>query len=193
MSVRLSEPADWQLRWQPLADCIGQDFSNSQVQWGADVVEQGGIRRFLEPLELYSPIHYDREAARQHGHEDITAPCASMLTWSLPVQWRPGHPLFDQACRNGQPAYSPLTGVRPPQIPPSMGFFATEFEADFLEDAVVGDRLGRRGSRLLQCMPKETAVGRGAFLTWESEIVNQRLAVVALIRMTFYYFNPIFS
>ena len=48
----------------------------------------------------------------------------------------------------------------------------------------------RRGARLAACEPKETKIGRGAFLTWESEIVNPRLEVVARLRTTFYRYNP---
>ena len=54
----------------------------------------------------------------------------------------------------------------------------------------VGDRLLRRGARLVACLPKETKVGRGAFLTWESEIVNQRLEVVVRLQTTYFRYNP---
>ncbi len=191
----MSEPQDgqgaWASEWDALAACIGQDFSDGQVAWGADAVEAGGIRRFLEPLELDSPIHLDRAAAQALDHADVVAPCASIMTWSLPAQWTPGRALFQDAGRNALPSYSPLTGVRPPQAPPTTGFFATEYEADFLMAVVAGDHIGRRGSRLLGCRPRQTAVGRGAFLTWEYDVVNQRLDVVARVRMTFFYFTPL--
>jgi len=54
----------------------------------------------------------------------------------------------------------------------------------------VGDRLHRRGAKLTDCSLKETSVGRGAFLTWESEIRNQRDELVARTRMTSLRYNP---
>ena len=185
------EAGGWEAAWQPLVDCLGQDFSDGEVAWGADPVEAGGIRRYLEPLEFDCALHHDRQAAQAMGHADVLAPCASLMTWSLPAQWTPGRRLFDEPGRNARPAYSPLTGVRPAQAPPTTGFFATEFDADFLLPVVAGDHIGRRASRLLACRPRQTAVGRGAFLTWEYDIVNQRLALVAQVRMTLFYFNPL--
>ncbi|MCP9977467.1 hypothetical protein [Actinomadura madurae] len=42
----------------------------------------------------------------------------------------------------------------------------------------------------MSCAPKETAVGRGAFLTWESEIVTEPGEVVARIRIGTYAYVP---
>ncbi|APW40983.1 hypothetical protein RD110_26260 [Rhodoferax koreense] len=170
---------------------VGQDLSDGSVCWGADLVEPGAIRRYLEPLEFDCPLHYDRETARRHGFDDVTAPYTSIGTFSLPAQWRPGEPLFVDAGRNAQPAYSPLRGTRVAVAPPTTGFFATEYGAEYLRAPVVGDRLGRRGNRLLRCDPKATRVGRGAFTLWEYEVVNQRLDVVARCRLGFFFYNPL--
>ncbi len=61
-------------------------------------------------------------------------------------------------------------------MPPSPSFFATDIEIDYLQPVVVGDRVRMKGRKLLSCTPKETSVGRGAFIVWESEILNQRAA-----------------
>ena len=47
-----------------------------------------------------------------------------------------------------------------------------------------------QGRKLLSCIPKETRVGRGAFITWESEILNQRAELVARIRVGMYQYVP---
>ena len=69
-------------------------------------------------------------------------------------------------------------------------YFATDFEVEYFRPVTVGDRLHRHGAKLTDCSPKETSVGRGAFLTWESEIRNQRDELVARTRMTSLRYNP---
>jgi len=181
---------NWQAAWQPMVELVGQDLSDGTVAWGADPIEPGAIRRYLEPLEFDCPLHYDREVARQHGHADITAPYTSISTFSLPAQWRPGEPLFTSAQRDAQPAYSPLRGARAAVAPPTTAYFATEYSADYLRAPRAGDRLGRRGNRLLHCDPKATRVGRGAFTLWEYEVVDQNLQVLARCRLGMYHYNP---
>jgi acyl dehydratase len=61
---------------------------------------------------------------------------------------------------------------------------------DMLAPVVVGDRLARVGNRLVACVPKETRVGRGAFMTWESEVHNQRGQVVLRTRNCTYRYQP---
>jgi len=137
---------NWQAAWQPMVELVGQDLSDGTVAWGADPIEPGAIHRYLEPLEFDCPLHYDREVARQHGHDDVTAPYTSISTFSLPAQWRPGEPLFISAQRDAQPAYSPLRGARAAVAPPTTAYFATEYSA---EDADITLQL-HQGSGELQ-------------------------------------------
>src|SRR5919202_1821824 len=97
---------------------------------------------------------------------------------------------FDEDDRNAQPARSPINdrGERPG--PKTTGFFATDMELDFIRPVVVGECVGRRGNKLISCTPKETSVGRGAFLKWESELVNQDGEVVARMRTGTYAYIP---
>jgi acyl dehydratase len=181
---------NWEKAWQPLIDAVGQDFSDSAAVEGADVIAAATVRRYLEPLEFDCPLHYDVQIARAHGYADILVPCTAIGTFSLRPMWRPGETIFTSAERNAQPASTTLTGIRTPQEPPTTGYFATDYEVEYLEPVVVGDRLSRKGARLLACVPKETSIGRGAFLTWESEIINQRQQTVARTRTSFYRYNP---
>lgn len=186
---------DWQAAWQPLIAAIGTDFGNATDVWGADTVERSTIRRFLEPLEFDCPLHYDHAIAEQYGYSDIIAPYSSIMSHTLPPMWQPGQGqhVFTSAERNAQPTYSPVAMASGPMqklMPPSPGFFATDLEIDYLQPVVLGDRLCMRGRKLLSCTPKETSVGRGAFLTLESEAINQRGEVVARFRTGMYYYMP---
>lgn len=180
---------DWKAAWQPMIDAVGTDFSNGKNTPGADVVEKGLIRRFLEPLEFDCELHYDEEVAQKYGYETVIAPYSSLYTWTLPPYWIPGKKLFTSAERNAQPENSPVTPMETDLAPKTTGYFATNIEADYLRPIVVGDRLTRKGEVLLSCIPKETSVGRGAFMVWETKIVNQKDEEIAVFRMETYSYN----
>jgi acyl dehydratase len=181
---------DWMSAWQPMIDAVGRQFDERPVEFQADPIEASAVRRFLEPLEFDCALHYDREAARAQGYADIVVPTSALPTFAYAPMWRPGERLFTSAERDAQPAVSAVSGILTGLEPPTTGYFATNYDVEYLRPALVGDRLARRGARLLACLPKETRVGRGAFLTWESEIVNQRLDVVARLQTTFFRYNP---
>ena len=182
---------DWMRDWDATVALVGKDLSDGSTRWGADAVELGTIRRYLEPIELGSPIHYDSDAARAAGFADVVAPSTSILMYTLPPMWSPGEPtLFESAERNAQPVRSPINNDDPGPAPHTTGFFATDLEMDFLRPVIVGEKLGSRGRRLLSCLPKETRVGRGAFCTHESEIVSESGDVVARMRTSTYAYNP---
>lgn len=181
----------WQDEWAPMIALVGQDLSDGSVRWGADRVEAGTIRRYLEPLEISSPIHYDRQAARDVGFEDLVAPATALLAYTLPAMWTPGEePLFASTERDAQPVRTPILGDADGPGPKTAGFFATDLEVDFLRPVVLGERLGTKGRLLLTCTPKETRVGRGAFMTTQSEIVSDRGDVVARMRTSVYAYEP---
>lgn len=184
---------DWKQAWQPLIDAVGTDFGSDAEVWGADEVERGTVRRFLEPLEFDCPLHYDRTTAQSHGYPDILAPYSSIMTFAIPPLWQPGQHIFVSAERDAQPARSPVSFSDDPMrklMPHAPGFFATDIEIDYLLPVVIGDHLRMRGRKLLSCTPKETSVGRGAFITWESEVLNQRGEVAARFRMGMYQYMP---
>jgi hypothetical protein len=184
------DTADWKADWQEVVDAIGRDFADGATTWGGDAVERGGIRRYLEPLELDCALHTDPEVARAAGYADVTMPATGVIAWTIPAAWTPGQVLFDSAERDAQPVHSAINNADMTLGPRTTGFFGTDIEVDFLRDVVAGERLGRRGKRLVACTPKETGVGRGAFLTWESEIVTGELEVVGRIRIGTYAYVP---
>ncbi|GAY11863.1 MaoC family dehydratase N-terminal domain-containing protein [Pseudonocardia sp. N23] len=182
---------DWRRDWQVVADTVGTDFDTDPPVEGADRIESGLIRRFVEPLEFSCPLHFDAAVARKHGYRDVVAPLTSLITFSMPPIWRPGEPpVFTVAARDAQPDRSPVSGRKTGLEPECTGFFATDIAMDWLRPAYVGDRLHRRGATLVSCVPKETSVGRGAFMTWESDIRNQRDERVARVRTGTYSYVP---
>jgi hypothetical protein len=182
---------DWRRDWDPMVAAVGRDFSDGAVVYGADAVAPADIRRFLEPLEFDCRLHYDRAAAIAAGFSDLILPYTAVLSWSIPPIWSPGDPpLFDDDSRDAQPARSPINNPDPGPAPPTTGFFATDLEMDFVRPLTVGERVGRRGRTLLSCVPKETSVGRGAFMTWESELVTSEGEVVARMRTGNFAYVP---
>ena len=175
---------DWTQAWQPTVDVVGQDFSGGVESTAVDAIERATIRRYCEPLEFSCPLHYDEEVAKAHGYAGILAPHSGVSsTWIDIGLWRPGqgtryplaHPHVDIPRARGP--------VMPePPEPPTTAGFATDIEIEYHEPPVVGDRLTVKGRKLISCLPRETRVGRGAFMIWERQVVNQRGELVALLR-----------
>jgi hypothetical protein len=181
----------WKEDWRQIMASIGQDFGDGSARVGADLIEAGAVRRMLEPLEFDCPLHYDRQAARAAGYADIVCPYTFMLTFTMAPLWRPGDVLFDSHARDAQPRVSLGRMTERLGLPARYsGYFATDVEIEFYQVAMVGERLGRRGFKLLSCEPKETSVGRGAFTMWETEFFNQRDEVAAHMRSGVYVYEP---
>ena len=184
---------DWQGAWQGTVDAVGGDFSGGVQSTAVDQIELGAVRKFLEPLELDCPLHYDTDAAKQQGYRGVLAPVSGVSsTWLDGGLWRPGmgsrypqaHPHVDiPRARAGE--------MPDPPMPDTTAAFATDVEIEYFEPAVVGDRLTVRGRTLLSCLPRETRVGRGAFMVWEREVINQDGARVALLRNGGYSYVPL--
>lgn len=179
----------WKEEWAAVQACVGQVFG-ADAQRSALTIDASAVWRYLEPLEFDCPLHYDAHRALAAGYAGIVVPATAIAALCLPPLWSPGQPLYDQAERNAQPAAPSLAGWRTGKEPPTQGFFAADYEADFWVDVIVGDTLCRTGARLLSCEPKRTRVGRGAFLKWESGVVNQHDVLVMTQRMTYFRYHP---
>ena len=183
-------PEDWKKEWEPMINAVGTDFYNGKEIWGADQVEKGAIRRFLEPLEFDCPLHYDESVAKEYGYSDIIAPYSSLLSWVIPPYWTPGNKIFTSNEKHAQPENNPLSGIKTDLAPPTTGYFATDIDIEYLRPIKVNDRLCRANYVLLSCTPKETSVGRGAFMVWGSDIKNQDGEIVAKVKVGTYSYNP---
>lgn len=181
---------DWRQAWAPVIASIGAELHDEPPRYGPDRIEAGAVRRYLEPLEFDCALHYDADVACAHGHADIIAPYTSLLAFATGPVWRPGQAVFVSAGRDAQPARASVRPRLPQGAPPVSAYFATETDIEYLRPVLVGERLGRRGNRLVSCEPKETRVGRGAFVVIESEIVDEAGLAVARIRAGLYLYNP---
>jgi hypothetical protein len=190
LAENLDDPDDWKQAWRPVVDAIGQDVGDGGVRTGAGLIEAEDIRRYLEPLEFDCALHYDAAVARVHGFRNLVAPYTAILSFAAPPMWQPGERLFTSPERNAQPESAALTPTFPSFFPPFSGYFATDMDVDFSRPAQVGERLSRRGLKLVACDIKETRVGRGAFLKLETEVVNEDGEVLARVRAGIYLYQP---
>lgn len=183
---------DWKAAWDPVIARIGKGDPLLEPSTGLlpDPVERGAIRKFLEPLEFDCALHYDPDVARAHGYPDVIAPCSSLLTFSLRPMWEPGTVLFDSDDRNAQPERTSVKPVLPDFFPQVTGYFATDMEFEFLRPVTVGDVVTTQAGTLVDCVPKEIGIGRGAFVTSETLIVNQHGETLGRMTAVSFYYNP---
>ncbi len=184
---------DWESAWRPALDAVGRDFGEGVALTGVDDIEAGQVRRFTEPLEFDCPLHTDAAVARAHGYPGIIAPYSGLATWTSTGVWLAGEDAaYTDDDRDAQPRLRP--GARFPYIgPPTDAGFATDVTYTYERPFLVGDRLSVRGPTLLAVTPKQTKVGRGAFLTWESTVHDRDGALVATMRFGMYRYVAVES
>jgi hypothetical protein len=184
---RWAKQDEWHVAWDALRGEVGRDFEEGVARVAADPIEASTVRRFLEPLEFDCPLHYDADAARTHGYRNILAPYSGLATWYSEGLWQPGRPpLWVDPSRNAQPSGHRTSFPKP--APDTDSVFQTDLDHVFVRPLVVGDRLTTVGMRLLACDPKETRVGRGAFITWEVVVLDELRDPVAITRPTAYWY-----
>lgn len=156
-----------------------------KVSKGADAVEAGSIRRWLEPKEFHCPIHTDEDAARKAGYDGIVAPATMAFTYGVPAYWAPG----DAPAKMGdEQRQIPIPVIFDVPAPCSLSF-ATSMEIEFKEPMHIGDRLTVE-HKLTDLARKTLSVGDGAFFTQEDTYRNQRDEVVAIAQLVIFRFNP---
>lgn len=182
----------WQRAWGAVQASVGSEFSSGDGRPGADEVEAGAIRAFLEVLEFDCPLHSDSGVARSHGYADVPVPLSLLRTFTFPAAWAPGDPPnFTGAAHDAQPQRSAIQGERTGHEPPVTGYFQVDLSIEALRPVVVGDRLSwPTRHELLGCDVKETGVGRGAFIRTRSHPHNQRVEPVARFEGTMFIYDP---
>lgn len=168
--------------WEETEAFLGKVIKVSE---GADAVEPGSIRRWLEPKEFDCAIHTDEAAARAAGHDGIVAPATMAFTYGLPAYWQPGDP---PAKAGDEPRQIPIPVIFDVPAPCTLSF-ATSVEIEFFEPMRLGDRLTVT-HRLVDITRKTLRVGDGAFLTQQDTYTNQRDEVVAVANLVIFRFNP---
>jgi len=168
--------------WHETAAYMNRDISQCV---GADAVEKGTIRRWLEPKEFDCPLHYDDATAKAAGYEGIIAPGTMAITYGLPAYWQPGDP-------HSKPGYLPKQIPMPVvfNVPaPCSRAFATSMEIEFFAPMYVGDQLSCT-SKLVDITHKSLRVGEGAFLKQQDTYVNQKGDIVAIANIVIFRFQP---
>ena len=175
--------ADWRAAWQPLIEAVGTVLDDDGIRWGPEVVELGGIRRYTEVLELDSAVHRG---------PDAVAPYTMIWPLTIVPMWEPGDPpLFTDAARDTQPLRSPIADDVIPGAPRTTHTFGTSVSTFWDRPPVVGERLGNGPRRLVEVVPKQTSVGRGAFVTFEREIVSDAGDRVCRTVAQMYLYNAV--
>lgn len=174
-----------------MVEAIGRNFeADAPLIWG-ELIDRAMVARYLEPLEFDCGLHSDADVAHSWGYADVIVPYTALMSMSLPLMWRPGErALFTSEGRNDLPDSATMSGRLCGLEPTTKHTFAVGWDMDFLKPASVGERICRCGLLLLSCVPKQTRMGRGAFITCQSEIINERCEVLARIQSTLYRFNP---
>ncbi len=168
--------------WEETESYLGKVIG---VTTGADVVERGTIRRWLEPKEFDCPLHTDDAAARAAGYDGIVAPAAMVFTYGLPAYWAPGDP---HAAPGDEPRQIPIPVIFDVPAPCTLSF-ASSVDVEFGVPMYIGDRITRT-SRLVSIVRKTLSVGDGAFLRQEDTYTNQRDETVAVVNLDIFRFNP---
>ncbi|MBW2366390.1 MAG: MaoC family dehydratase N-terminal domain-containing protein [Deltaproteobacteria bacterium] len=168
--------------WEETQSFLGKEIVKFE---GADAVEKGSIRRWLEPKEFDCPIHVDEAAARQAGYGGVVAPSTMVVTYGIPAYWKSGDP---PAKPGDPPKGIPIPVIFTVPAPCTLSF-ATEMTIEFFEPMAIGDQI-TCSSKLLNIHHKELRVGKGAFLLQEDTYKNQREEIVAIAHLTIFRFVP---
>jgi len=168
--------------WEETEAFLGKQVGQNT---GADDVEKGSIRRWLEPKEFDCPLHYDEEAAKCAGHEGIVAPSTMVFTYGIPAYWQPGDP---HAKPGDPPKGIPIPVIFDVPAPCTLSF-ASDIEVEFFAPMRINDTI-TCSSRLTDIKHKTLKVGKGAFMCQEDTYTNQAGETVAVSRLTIFRFVP---
>jgi hypothetical protein len=182
---------DWTLDWQPLVQRVGELLDEPGVRYGPDPVDRSAIRRWLEPLEFDCALHREARVAREHGWPDIIAPYTAVWSFTMPPVWQPGDPpTYPTADRDAQPWRSGISDDVIPGAPPTSAVFGTGISMEFVRPLSLGEQVGAGPRRLVACAPKQTSVGRGAFVTFDRSLLTGQLDVICRVEAQIYLYNP---
>ena len=151
---------------------------------GGDEATSSDIRRRLEVYGFDCPLHYDPEVAKQHGYRDITAPATMVITFSLPTYWEPGDP----GPHSGENPLMPLFSVADLPSHGTRGI-VTDVDVEYLEPVYPGDRISCAAT-MTKVVPKQTRIGKGAFITAQTVYRKQTGEVVAIENLTSFSYTP---
>ena len=168
--------------WEEAEACLGKVLA---VVQGADAVEPGAIRRWLEPKQFDCPLHTDEQAARAAGWEGLRAPGAMALSLGLAPYWRPGDP---PARPSDPPRQISIPVIFDVPAPCTLSF-ATSLEVQFAAPLRLGDRIACT-TEFVGLTRKTLRVGDGAFFRQRDSYRNQRGETLAVAHLDIFRFSP---
>ena len=168
--------------WEEAEACLGKVL---EVVQGADAVEQGAIRRWLEPKQFGCPLHTDEQAARAAGWEGLMAPGAMALSLGIAPYWQPGDP---PARPSDPPRQISIPVIFDVPAPCTLSF-ATSLEVEFAAPLRLGDRIART-TEFVSLARKTLRVGDGAFFRQRDSYRNQRGETLAVAHLDIFRFSP---
>lgn len=130
-------------------------------------VNAAQIGFFCSLVEDPNPHYWYPDRAAEGRYRSIISPPGMLMVWMFPTPWHP----------DGRPEHGPLPGLEIPLPVDTLINVATDTR--FLAPMRVGDRLGYRHTITAVSAPKDTALGRGWFVTTMTETANQDGVVVA--------------
>ena len=174
---------DPNITWEDTAKHIGEDYSGGIIMVADERVDKVMISRYCEPAEIGNLLYWDEEVARMAGYRSQVVPWA--MVKEVPTyggNWRPGEatrfPLDKEMDWQSQLANRQPSAGGPPTPPTNAGFF-TDMTIEFFEPVCLGDRLTTMGYTLRHVTPRETRVGIGAFVGFDTSYFNQYGQLVA--------------
>jgi acyl dehydratase len=141
-------------------------------------VSEHAIRTWCAALGETNPLYLDPAAAQAAGHPAIVAPPAMLQTWTMPIMDRESSPTLHAQVRAAARAAG-LTAV-----------VATDYEQEYVRPIHPGMLLAERSWIDTVSAPKNTALGRGQFVTIAFEICDSS-GPVGRMRARTLYFAPV--
>jgi hypothetical protein len=166
--------------WEDCETYLGKEIGRAE---GADAVELGSIRRWMESKEFDCPVHQDEQVAKAAGYDSVVAPANMIFTYGLPAHWQTGDKYEEPG---DEPKQIPIPVIFDVPAPCNLSF-ASNIDVEYHAPMYVGDRLNRV-SKLVSIKRKTLRVGDGAFMRQEDTYTNQRNEVVAIVNLDIFRF-----
>lgn len=188
------ERDDWERAWDPCRDLLGVDLLSGQSVAAVDSIEESTVRRYCESLEFDFPLFFDAPLARDYGYTSCLAPTSGVSqAWTHTGIWKTGQATgYPRPDRDAPIAMGPGPMLNQVDVgaPSTTATINAELSVEHFASACVGDRLYTSELILSSVVPKETSVGRGAFLTFTHCVRNQRQELVAVVERKSYRYRP---
>lgn len=147
-----------------------------------DPVNVPMIRHWVEAMELTSPVHLDREAARATGRDDVVAPAAMTQAWVMRGYAATVRPVA------GTGRFQELVDLLAAGGYTSV--VATDSDFEFVRELVPGDHVSVEEVVESISPEKQTGLGPGRFVTTLKTYRDAGGAVVATQRWRTLRFQP---